>query len=85
LSINLSRTYTPGPAAQERARWHKRYVTVAQARVALDNLDDYARLANINPHSSRSVLEQFTEQVEPLVRARIEEVSPVRVIFHEVS
>jgi ribulose bisphosphate carboxylase small subunit len=43
---------------------HKRFITTRQARIALDNMDDYARMANIDPHGPRGVLEQFIEQVE---------------------
>lgn len=40
------------------------YVTAEQAKTALDNLDDYARMANIDPVGARSVLERFIEQVK---------------------
>lgn len=41
-----------------------RYVSTIEARTALDSMDDYARMADINPHGPRGVLEQFIEQVE---------------------
>lgn len=43
-----------------------RHISKVEARTALDHLDDYARMANINPIGARGVLEQFIEQVETI-------------------
>ena len=59
------------------------FITTRQARVALDSMDDYARMANVDAHGPRSVLEQFIDQIDRAEGAAAH--SPVRAIATEVT
>jgi len=60
-------------------------ITAHEARIALKQMDGYARMAHIDAHDSRTVLEQFIDQADLLERSGAAQVTGISFRDSDVS